>query len=162
VNRNQLRFTFSAGAVGLMLLGPGAVGDARATLGGDVASIDVNSKRLAATHKLEALATGERHELQLPSGTLVREYVSPAGKVYAISWQGKRPPNLEELLGTYFPQLQGPGRRHSGHHRLDVSGEDLVVRSSGHNRAFSGRAWVPSLVPASVDVETVVEAGAGT
>jgi hypothetical protein len=145
--------------VALLLVAPGAVGVAHATLGGDVASIEVNGRRLAAAQKIEPLETGERHELHLPSGTLVREYVSPAGRVYAVSWQGKRPPDLEELLGAYFPQLTGHGRRRSGHHQLDVTGDDLVVQSSGHNRAFRGRAWVPSLVPAAVDVETVVEAG---
>jgi hypothetical protein len=161
LNKTQLRIgtAFFAGA--LLFCGPGVVGDAAATLGGDGASIKLNQQHLGAAHKVEVLAAGERHELRLPSGTVVQQYLSPKGTVYAVSWHGQRPPNLQELLGSYFPQLstRNPGRRRTGHHQLNVSGEDLMVQSSGHNRSFSGRAWVPSLVPAGVDVATLVEVG---
>lgn len=41
-------------------------------------------------------------ETTLGSGTVVREYVSTAGTVFALSWQGPVTPNLSDLLGTYF------------------------------------------------------------
>ncbi|HEX3343729.1 MAG TPA: DUF2844 domain-containing protein [Polyangiaceae bacterium] len=132
----------------------GAEGEARATLGRDVASVVANQQRLAGTRQVTKLPSGERHELVLPSGVVVEEYVSPAGAVYAITWRGPRMPDLRELLGSYFSRLAAHPR--AGHHRMSVTGADLVVRSSGHRRSFTGRAWVPSLVPSGVDVEAVL------
>jgi hypothetical protein len=136
----------------------GAGRDARATLGGDVASVQTNQEHLGAARQVQRLATGERHELQLPSGILVREYVSPAGVVYAITWQGPRMPDLRELLGAYFAQLvESDSRPREGIHRMTMTGPDLVVRSSGHRGSFAGRAWVPSLVPPGLDPETSLD-----
>jgi hypothetical protein len=139
----------------------GAIGvtrDARATLGGDAGSIATNQQRLGATRQVKPLAHGEYHELRLPSGPVVRQYVSASGTVYAVSWHGHGMPNLQELLGAYFTQLSS-GRRRGGHHHLALTGNDLVIQSAGHGRLFSGRAWVPSLVPTGVDPETSVEYG---
>jgi hypothetical protein len=139
----------------------GALGlsrEARATLGGDAGSIATNQQRLAATRAVKPLPHGEYHELRLPSGPVVREYVSASGTVYAVSWHGHGMPNLQELLGAYFAQLS-TGRRRGGHHHMALGGSDFVVQSSSHGRLFSGRAWVPSLVPAGVDPETSVEYG---
>jgi hypothetical protein len=130
----------------------GAAREASATLGGDVASIASNEQRLAGARRVEKLASGERHDLQLRSGIVVHEYVSAAGAVYAISWSGPTMPDLRELLGPYFGQLE---RREGGggHNRMTIVGSDLVVRSGGRRGSFAGRAWVPSLVPSGVNVE---------
>ena len=42
------------------------------------------------------------HEIQLPSGTLVREYAGLDGTVFAVTWHGPYVPNLRQLLGRYF------------------------------------------------------------
>jgi hypothetical protein len=136
----------------------GSAADAHATLGGDVASVAANHQRLGGARQVQKLASGERHELQLPSGIVVHEYVAPGGAVYAITWRGPRMPDLRELLGPYFAQLaRRDARQRSGHHRLTVTGSDLEIRASGHRRTFAGRAWVPSLVPAGVDLDTVLD-----
>jgi hypothetical protein len=128
---------------------------AHATLAGDAASITANAHTLSATHQVQKLAEGERHELVLASGVIVHQYLSPGGTVYAITWQGRRPPDLRELLGPGFSQLshRAPG----GHHRMDFTGVDLKVQSMGHRHSSSGRAWVPSLVPAGVTVDASLE-----
>ncbi len=130
--------------------------DARATLGGDAASVAANQQNLGATRQIQPLASGQRHELALPSGIVVREYVSSSGAVYAITWRGPRMPNLRELLGPYFAQLSS-GSSQGGHHRMSLTGTDLVVRSSGHGHTFAGRAWVPSLVPPGVALDTLLD-----
>jgi hypothetical protein len=136
----------------------GAARDAHATLGGDLASVADNHQRLGGARQVLKLASGERHELQLPSGVIVHEYVSASGAVYAITWSGPRMPDLRELLGPYFAQL---ARRDAfprqGHHQMRMEGADLVIRSSGHNHSFAGRAWVPSLVPSGVNPETSLD-----
>jgi hypothetical protein len=143
-------------ATGVLCGGLGAARESGATLGGDVASVAANQQTLGAARDVAKLAQGERHELRLPSGIVVREYVSPAGAVYAVAWSGPRMPDLRELLGTYFAQLAGR-RSSGGHHRMSLTGADLELRSLGHRGSFSGRAWVPSLVPSGVDVDRVVE-----
>jgi hypothetical protein len=124
----------------------------RATLGGNAASVDANLGHLGGERRVQAVGPGKRHDLRLPSGMVVHEYVSAAGAVYAVAWEGPRAPDLRELLGPYFDQLSVRDfRQPVGHHRLEVNGSDLVVRSSGHRGSFVGRAWVPSLLPPGVD-----------
>ncbi len=88
------------------------------------------------------------------AGTLVREYVSTAGTVFGIAWDGPMMPNLPVLLGTYFTQYDSarvalraaqPGR---GPITLDLPG--LVVHSGGHMGDFSGQAYLPQSLPAGV------------
>lgn len=136
----------------------GAAGEAKATLGGDVASVASNGQHLVAATRVLKLATGELHILQVPSGIVVHEYLSPSGAVYAVTWRGARAPDLRELLGPYFTQVaHRDAGEFAGHHRLSLVGSDLLVRSSGHRGAFVGRAWVPSLVPSGVNVDTSIE-----
>ncbi|WP_374190163.1 DUF2844 domain-containing protein [Burkholderia pseudomallei] len=68
-------------------------------------------------------------ETTLGSGTVVREYVSTAGTVFALSWQGPVAPNLSDLLGAYFPQYEAGGR-----------GTPLRADGAGAGRASFGRA----------------------
>ena len=132
---------------------------AHATLGGDIATITANQQHLSAKRSVQTMTNGQRHDLTLASGVVVREYLSAKGAVYAVSWRGPRQPNLTELLGGYFAQLSTPqkGRRRGGHHHLAINNDDLVVQASGHNNYFSGRAWVPSLVPAGVEPTLAVQ-----
>jgi hypothetical protein len=121
-----------------------------------VASVADNEAHLGAARTVRKLASGERHELTLPSGLVVHEYVSAGGAVYAVTWSGPRMPDLRELLGPYFAQLSAGGSK-GGHHHVSLTGSDLVVRSAGHRGAFAGRAWVPSLVPAGVKVDASLD-----
>jgi hypothetical protein len=131
---------------------------ARATLGGGVASVADNHQRLGGESRVQKLASGERHDLQLPSGIVVHEYLSPAGAVYAVTWSGARAPDLRELLGPYFAQLtRRDSFPRSGHHQMAFTGADLMIRSSGHRGSFTGRAWVPSLVPAGLHLDRALE-----
>jgi hypothetical protein len=138
--------------VGIFLAAALTGAPAHATLGGDADSVVENQHELHAAHAVEKLDAGERHRLKLASGMIIHEYLS-AGRVYAVTWRGSRMPDLRQLLGPYFEQLeQHRVRRRGSHHASQSTGDDLVVQSSGHGHSFAGRAWVPSLVPAGVDV----------
>jgi hypothetical protein len=97
------------------------------------------------------------HEIAAPDGMIVKEYVAPGGRVFGVSWRGPAMPRLQDLLGSYFAEFQQSATSAAGtHHRaLSVRTDRLVVESSGHMRAFRGRAYVPSLVPANVAEEVV-------
>jgi hypothetical protein len=142
----------------VLLLGLGIPRQAEATLAGDVVSVLTNQARLGASRTEQKLATGTRHDLYLPSGTIVHEYVSLAGAVYAIDWRGPRMPNLRELLGSYFASLDEPGSIQELHRR-NVSGDDFELRSFAHRGFFAGRAWVPSKVPAGVRPDEIFQQG---
>jgi hypothetical protein len=130
---------------------------AQAALGGDVTTIEADRVRMkAALVTRQAAAAYTVHEIQTPGGTTVREFASADGVVFAVSWHGPFMPDLQQTLGTYFATFQAaPKTPGLGHSHLIVQQSDLVVHSSGHQRAFSGFAYVPKLVPAGVAVEAL-------
>jgi len=93
----------------------------------------------------------QKQQLQLPSGTIVTEYLGAGGAVYAVTWHGPSLPNLRQVLGNYFSAYQSAAQTPVVRHRLvRVNSADLVVESSGKMRAFVGRAWLPALLPSGV------------
>jgi hypothetical protein len=93
---------------------------------------------------------------EITSGALtVHEYVTRSGQVFAVTWQGPTPPNLQQLLGTYFSRLQAAAvaqhQINPGIHRqLQIDAADLVVESVGRMRDFRGVAYLPALMPSGV------------
>lgn len=101
------------------------------------------------------------HEVQLENGTTVREYATPAGLVFAISWRGPVLPDLRALLGDYFStfklgtdQARMAGRRGSP---VNMESAGLVVRSNGRMRNFFGHAYAPALIPVGVNIKDVLQ-----
>jgi Protein of unknown function (DUF2844) len=95
-------------------------------------------------------------QLIAPGGKTVREYVSPAGLVFGVAWQGPTMPDLQQLMGSYFGQLkQAPRSRRQRGGPLVVRSANLVLVSGGHMRSFHGIAYAPNLVPAGVPAEVV-------
>lgn len=88
-------------------------------------------------------------------GIVLKEFVSPDGKVFGISWQGPTMPNLSQLLGPYFPAFQQANQ--SSHRRgpLAIHTGPLVVETAGHLRAFHVRAYVTSLLPDGISQDVV-------
>jgi hypothetical protein len=144
---------------GLAVLSLAAV-PAMAGLGGDLSSVQADRADMKAQIRATPATVGYSVEqMQLPGGTVVSEYVSPDGKVFAVSWHGPSKPDLRDALGSYFQQyvtargqvIHSPGmRRH-----FQITEPDLVVESSGRMRAFYGRAYVPSLLPPNVSVADI-------
>ncbi|MFI4890335.1 MAG: DUF2844 domain-containing protein [Steroidobacterales bacterium] len=151
---NRLRLGLLLGNIalsgGVLLAAP----QAYAALGGDHASIAADQAYLKASLKLTSRPLYEVHELQLPTGTTVREYAAPDGAVFAIAWNGPAMPDLQQTLGTYFADYVEAARTsQQGHNHLAAVRADLVVQSTGHMRAFVGRAYLASAVPAGVSID---------
>lgn len=124
---------------------------ASATLGESEASIAAEPQLGGASIKATDLGVYRVHESQLPSGTVVREYAAPNGKVFAVTWRGPFAPNIKQLLGRYFEEYAAGAEAHRiDHHHVDVRQSDLVVQAAGHMRAMSGRAYLPQAMPAGV------------
>ncbi|MBN3753952.1 DUF2844 domain-containing protein [Paraburkholderia sp. Tr-20389] len=96
------------------------------------------------------------HETRTADGVTVREYASAANVVFAVTWQGPTRPDMQALLGSYFPNLVAAGQRASrGTGPLIARDGDLQIESVGNQGAFAGRAYVLRLVPANVNVDAL-------
>jgi len=99
-------------------------------------------------------------ESLLDNGTRVQEFVTPAGRVFAVSWRGPVLPDLRALLGDYLNIFQ----RHTDAARqaglrggpINLAQDGLVLRSSGRMGHFSGHAYVPTLVPQGVNIHELL------
>lgn len=134
-----------------------ALTPAHAALGDTVASVRADQAKLRGALRVKAEAGYSVQEISTPAGTIVREYISSAGVVFAVSWQGPVVPDLRQLLGSYFVQARSAAAvaPPHGHSRLEVRQPDLVVSTGGHLRAFFGIAYVPSLLPPNFPLSTV-------
>jgi hypothetical protein len=130
-----------------------AAGAAHASLGGPYESIAKDGATLHAAIKMETRSAFEVHELTLPSGTQVREYATPAGLVFAVTWNGPALPDLSQTLGAYFPDYTVAARTNpNGHRHLHYATSHVVIDSGGRMRAFFGRAYLVGSLPADVSV----------
>jgi Protein of unknown function (DUF2844) len=121
---------------------------ALAALGGDAGSVEADRASMKGALRVTAGVAYSVHEIQTSGGTMIREYVSAQGKVFAVSWRGPGLPDLPQLLGGYSTTLaQAATRPHYNHHRLNLAAPDVIMESGGHLRTRFGRAWVPSLLP---------------
>src|ERR1035438_3148490 len=84
---------------------------ASAALGEPEASVLADGAQLQGSIKVSDQASYRLHEIQLPSGTLVREYAGLDGTVFAITWHGPYVPNLRQILGRYFDAYRSEERR---------------------------------------------------
>jgi hypothetical protein len=146
----DLKHIVLSSAILIVGFGPGI---ASATLGEPEASVAADVAQLKGSVQVTDLAIYQVHEIQLSSGTLLREFVGPNGNVFAIAWKGPTIPNLRQTLGKYFDNYVAAAQaKHQGHTRLQIQQSDLVVEAGGHMRAFSGRAYLPQAVPSGVSV----------
>lgn len=126
---------------------------AAAALGEPEASVQTDGAMFHGSIKTTEHASYRLHEIQLPSGTTLREFAGSDGKVFAVAWNGPNVPNLRQTFGRYYDAFVTAARsKHSGHTHLQIQQNDLVVQSIGHMRAFVGRAYLPQAVPSGVDL----------
>lgn len=124
-----------------------------AALGGDATSVLADANELHGTAHSVLLARYAIHEINTDSGMRVREFLNQDGIVFAVAWSGPVVPGLKGLLGPGFAAyshalaaLQQPGL----HRSLRIASGDLVVEFGGHLRAYSGRAFLPALMPSGM------------
>ncbi len=140
-----------------VLLSSAVACPAWAALGDDAGSIATDRQHLQAqAQAITSVAGYTVHEMRTPANTVVREFVSSAGRVFAVSWRGPILPDLAQMLGRYFTQYQDAAAApHAGHRHLAIRQPDLVIESAGRMRAFHGFAYVPSLLPAGVPASAI-------
>ena len=79
--------------------------------------------------------------------------------MFAVAWQGPVLPDLQALLGSYFPaftqSVQTTRAERSLGTPLSIQSTTLVVHSSGRMRNFSGYAYDPTLLPTGLRIADV-------
>jgi len=131
---------------------------ARAALGESVDSITSDSRTISAVRSAATVSADYTvHELRTDLIS-VREYVSPAGIVFGVAWNGPVPPDLTVLLGSYaeeYRQAQSQTPRQRGRRHIQVKTSRVVVERWGHMRNLQGRAYAPDLIPQGVSVDEI-------
>jgi hypothetical protein len=130
---------------------------AHAVLGESVSTVEHDSAML---HGQRQSAQGARYTVETieAPGAMVREYVSPDGIVFAVTWrQQKGIVNLEQLLGAYYIEIsqavQKQPRRSQRFRHLET--EHTVIETGGRMGAVWGRAWVGSLLPVGMPLDSI-------
>lgn len=156
-HRHLMRHVSLMLGIGIAVLALGS--PSAAELGGDLNSVTADQARMKATLRSTQTSSYAVHELQAATGTVVREYVSSAGKVFAVAWHGPFLPNLRDLLGQYFTPysqaIQAAKFHHPGRSPVLIQQSGLVVESGGHMRSFAGKAYVPQLLPEGTSAEEI-------
>lgn len=131
---------------------------ARATLGEAADSIDRDRRALLAV-KRAAVSHGRFSTQEIASdATTVREFITPAGVVFAVAWNGLVHPDLKVLLGSYDLEYRSALRRQprkQGRRQTQVKSERVIVETWGHMRNLQGRAYLPALVPEGVSLHEI-------
>ena len=132
---------------------------ALAALGGNVASVQEDQAQMKGTLKSTERMTYTVHEIKAGTGTVIREYASPAGEVFGVSWQGPFIPDMQQLLGSYFEAYSSAAQEqrtaHRGRAPLSIQQAGLVIESNGHMRSYSGRAYDPGKLPQGVSANDI-------
>ena len=153
----RLYLTTLCGLVALL----GQAAAAHAELGGNIATIAADQQRMKATTPAQRLNTTNpnynAHEFTTEIGTVVREYANTDGIIFAVTWNGPTKPDLQQLLGRYFPlfMMASTQAKRTGNGPMAIATDDLIVHSGGHLRAFTGHAYVPSLTPTGVSIDAL-------
>ncbi len=125
---------------------------AHAALGDTVQSVAADRMKLhAATSQSRTAAGYTMQEMTLPSGTVIREFISASGMVFGVAWQGPAPPDLQQLLGRYFPGFASAPRGPHGRGYARTEQGNLVVENTGHTGAMHGHAYLTDGLPAGVN-----------
>lgn len=128
-----------------------------ASLGDNVTTVKSDNAHMKGSLRSVATERYVKHEIQVPTGQTVREFVSPDGNVFGVAWDGPFQPDLQQVLGSYFDPMKqavAAQQRH-GHGPISIETPGFVFQQGGHARSFHGRAYVPGMVPQGVDVTEI-------
>jgi hypothetical protein len=132
---------------------------ASATLGMPAASVQSDQAAMQGALRMMHAVGYTVQELQAPTGTVVREYVSITGTVFGVGWEGPFLPDLRQLLGPYFERYSKLAKAQKARRvvrgPLLIQESDLVVEMTGNSRTFLGRAYVREMLPQGIDAGVI-------
>lgn len=128
---------------------------AQAELGSNASSVLAEQKEFNSQ-----LATSNQngvtvYTLTLLSGTVIQEYASANGVIFALSWSGPDLPNLQVILGNYFKDYLAGIKQSRG--AFSINTEIIVIQSAGMMGAFQGFALLPKQAPAGFTMKNLAQ-----
>ncbi|MBU6207348.1 MAG: DUF2844 domain-containing protein [Alphaproteobacteria bacterium] len=130
-----------------------------AALGGGVDFGSVDRVRARVIHRAMAVGSQTLHVMTLTNGGTVKELTNARGIVYALSWRGPGKPDLRQLLGPHFDELQAAAaQRPARWMRIParVRSSTLVIETGGHPGAFWGVAYLPQSLPPGFSISALM------
>jgi hypothetical protein len=132
---------------------------AQGMLGESADSVTSDTKALSAVEGAKSLRNGYAIQEIHSDSITIREYVSSAGIVFGIAWNGLIHPDLTLLMGSYAAEYQEAKQRiprRPGHRPYQVVKTNrIVVEKWGHMRNLQGRAYAPALIPPAVSIDEI-------
>lgn len=93
-------------------------------------------------------------ETRHADGSVLREYASHDGKVFAIHWTGASAPSLNQALGQHYSSAMQSLKSHPhDHHHWHVVTDTLVVHAHSYLRSYFGEAYLPQQIPAGMTAQ---------
>jgi hypothetical protein len=150
-----------------------ALGQPAATISQDGSSVLSSVQARQFAQATQAVAQANVTVQTVQSGPIaISEYVrSDTGEVFAIRYAGPYMPNLQQLLGQYFPIVtaqnqqapagrplpRGPVRdiQVTSTDPANTTGLNLVVHEQGFMGSFTGYAYDPTLLPQGFDISNL-------
>jgi hypothetical protein len=152
----KLKTLFAIGAMAASLT---FVRGAGASLGGDLNSVHEDQMKMQGTLRSTSNDSYNVQEIQGANGTVLREYVSSAGTVFGVTWQGRTHPDLDQVLGAYYNSyvqaVKTKRTQRRGHGPLVIEEPGFVLHTGGHMRSLIGKAYLPQNLPAGVGSEEI-------
>jgi hypothetical protein len=114
-----------------------------------------------AAARTESTASWSTRETTSDDGLVQREYLTVDGTVFAVAWRGPRRPELSVLLGTRYARQMSENARaqrqlgRGSHATTSQMDETFAVHASSHQRLSAGVAWLPRMLPAGVDPDSL-------
>ena len=129
-----------------------------AGLGQPEASVTSDQLHMKSEHRVEQFQAYKVHELANTEGAVVREYVSPEGTVFGITWHGRSTPDMNQLLGNYVNNFETATRDQTHilpRRGITIKTNDFVYTNFCRRGSCSGSAYAPKLVPSNVLAEVM-------
>jgi Protein of unknown function (DUF2844) len=131
---------------------------ALAGLGQPEASVTSDQLHMKSEHRVQDFQAYRVHELANTEGAVVREYVTPEGTVFGVTWQGRSTPDMNQLLGNYTNNFQTATRDQTQIRQrrgITIRMNDFVYTNFCRMGTCSGSAYVPKLLPSNVSTEVM-------
>lgn len=140
----------TAGLLAALLLASPAM----AELGGTLSTVEADQHRMSATRQVHQSAAYSVHEMRTAANSLVREYVTPQGKVFAVRYEGQFLGEANGLLASYAKPIGTAMRAiRNGQHRggpVHVSLPGVEYHAIGHMRSYIVYAVLTDSLPQGV------------
>lgn len=125
-----------------------------ASLGDAADSVESDRIRMRAHRSISRTVGYTVHELTTTDGSRIRQYVSPRGEVFAVSWVARHKPDLSTLLGKssteYAAAASHALRSSTMRHQLSYSGAEVDIHATEHLQVFKGYAVLRKQAPAGL------------